>query len=196
MIKKTKFFIIALSVLALTGCASSYYLDGKKYENAQAFQAAVDENTYRVLASVTPLPQALTSKELLFVIPDTETLYQESLRRHTAAEGTVGQLAKEQYKNLAIHSSKGAKGDFEAVKKRGIYKNVRLMETQSMINDVAPTSEYDVLSYSEASIGSGQQFYSSEKHGKQVFAHDKSGTSPEQKIQKFLEAIQMMAIRE
>ena len=32
MIKKTKFFIIALSVLALTGCASSYYLDGKKYE--------------------------------------------------------------------------------------------------------------------------------------------------------------------
>lgn len=194
--KKIKFFLLSLGFFALTGCGATYYLDGVKYENAEAFQIAVDDFNNQYVATVTPLAAPLTEKELLFVIPSQQAIYQESIRRHISAEGNIGELAKEQYMNLAIHSSKGGKANKEAISKRGIYKNVRLLETQSLVNDIAPTSEYDVLLFSEPSIGTGQWFYSSEKHGKQVFSEDRSGITPEQKVQNYLNAVQMMAIRE
>lgn len=196
MMKKLKHFVVGLGFLALTGCSATYYLEGVKYENAQAFQAAVNDFNSQYLAAVIPLPEPLTEKELLFVVPSQQAQYQESVRRHIAAEGSVGELAKEQYMNLAIHGTKGAKANKEAISKRGVYKNVRLLETQSLVNDVAPTAEYDVLLYSEPSIGTGQWFYSSAKHGKQVFVEDRSGITPEQKVKNYLDAVQMMAIRE
>ena len=65
-----------------------------------------------------------------------------------------------------------------------------------MITSLEPSKEYDVIYYTEPSVGSGQYFYASIKHGKQIFSFDRSQTGPDGKVKAFVEAIQALAIRE
>jgi hypothetical protein len=105
-------------------------------------------------------------------------------------------LALDQYRNLAKSHFKLVKVFFEAVQKRGIYSVVTINETGTMVNSLEPTNEYDVMFYTEPGIGAGQYFYASSKHGKQVFASDRSGTTPTAQTNAFVEAVQALAIRE
>lgn len=85
---------------------------------------------------------------------------------------------------------------FEAIQKRGIYKSVVINETSTTVNSLEPARDYDVMYYTEPGIGSGQMFYASSKHGKQVFAYDRSGITGKDKVRAFVEAAQTLAVRE
>jgi len=89
-----------------------------------------------------------------------------------------------------------AKVFYEAVQKRGIYSSVTVNETGSMANSLEPANEYDVMYHTEPSIGAFQIFYASSKHGKQVFAFDRSGATPTAKVNAFIDAVQALAVRE
>lgn len=193
--KKTILAIVAL--VALSGCTSFYLLDGKKYDSEQAFQQAVETNRQEALLSVQQLPAPLTKKRLIVAIPSEQTLYDENARRHQAAMGReISGLEIDQNRNLSKANFKMNKLWFEAVQKRGIYTSVDFRETNSLVNSLEPAPDYDVMYYTEPSIGTGQYFYASAKHGKQVFAYDRSKPGVNAQVQSFLEAVQAFAIRD
>lgn len=183
--------------LTLSGCVSHYFLGGKKYENEESFQSAVEESRSTSLNQIQTLPAPLSKKRLVVSIPSEQTFYAENLRRHQAAQGKEAMgLALDQYRNLAKSNFKLTKVFFEAVQKRGIYSSVTINETGTVVNSLEPANEYDVMYYTEPGVGSGQIFYSSSKHGKQVFAYDRSGTTLTAKVNAFIDAVQALAIRE
>jgi hypothetical protein len=192
-----KFAAVLIFSLSLSGCASHYFLDGKKYENEDSFQAAVEERRSSAINQVQPLPSPLTKKRLVVAIPNEQAHYTTFLQRHQVAQGKEAMgLALDQYRNLAKGGFILSKVFFDAVQKRGIYSAVTVNTTQSAVNSLEPSNEYDVMYFTEPAIGSGQYFYSSSKHGKQVFAYDNSGTGTTAKVNAFIDAVQALAIRE
>lgn len=188
---------ITLLTLTISGCASTYYLDGKEYKDAKSFQQATDDLYASVLRSITPLAGPLTGKSLVFAFPSETAIYNETVRRHHEVKKTTpGAVALDQYKNLAQHSFKSARSFFNSIEKRGIYPDTTMIETNTVTNSIEPSSSHDVLYYTETSIGSGQYFYVSDKHGKQVFAYDRSGRTPEDRTKAFVDAVQALAARE
>lgn len=194
MIKKFATFGLAI---ALAGCASTYTLGGKKFENQEAFQAAVESERAMAIAQVQTLPAPLTKKKLIAALPSTETLYEENARRHTAQTGQpLGSLAVEQNTNLSKSGYKLTRIFFEGVQKRGIYSSVEIRDALSMVVSLEPSAEYDVIYYTEPAISSGQFFYSSIKHGKQVFSYDRTSSGVTGKVNSFIEAVQLQAIKD
>jgi hypothetical protein len=66
----------------------------------------------------------------------------------------------------------------------------------AMSVSLEPSSDTDVLYYTEPSQGTGQWFYATTKHGKQIFAYDRSGAGSTAKVHAFIDAVQALAIRE
>ena len=102
----------------------------------------------------------------------------------------------EQNNNMSKFAYKMTKVFFDGVQKRGIYSSVEIRDMPSMAVSIEPSQEYDVLYFTEPSVGSGQYFYASAKHGKQVFAYDRSGEGVTAKVNAFIEAAQVQAIKE
>lgn len=194
-LKNTILMLAALS--ALTGCSAHYFLDGVKYDNEQAFQAAVESTRQNSLASIQPLSEPLTSKRLIVAIPSEQTIYNENARRHqnmTGGEPTG--IAIEHNRNLSKHAFKMNKVFFEGVQKRGIYAGVEIRETDSVVNSLEPASDYDVMYLTEPAVNSGQYFYSSKRHGKQIFAYDRSQPGATANLNNFISAVQALAVRD
>lgn len=194
---KLKLCLSAAMLFVLSGCTSTYYLEGKEYKDETSFQQATDQLHRESLAQITPLPMPLTSKGLVYAFPSEEAIYNENIRRHISTTGAPPTgIAVDQYRNLGKHASKSLKAIAEAIRKRGVFTEVRLIETETMVNSIEPSDSYDVMYYTEASVGSGQTFYASTKHGKQVFAYDRSGSTPTAKTNAIIDAVQTFAIRE
>lgn len=191
-------FLSALGFsLLISGCVSTYIFEGKKYDNEQAFQTAVEDDRARAILQVSALQEPLTKKKLIAALPSEQALYAENSRRHTAATGNqLMGLAAEQNTNLSKAGYKLMRVYFEGVQKRGIYTNVEIRDMPNIIVSIEPSSDYDVLYYTEPSIGSGQFFYSSVKHGRQIFSFDRSGEGVAGKVKAFVEATQVQAIKE
>lgn len=193
-----KNLLIGLSLtILLSGCAAFYTLEGVRYENATSFQQAVDKHYNDTLAQVTPLAKPLTNKKLIATFPSEAAIYAENVKRFTALQGhaPIG-LAIEQITNLSRSNYRLSMVALYALKKRGIYSDVLINDSPSVINSLEPSKDYDVLYYTEPSQGSGQYFYASVKYGKQVFASDRSGNSILAKVNAFIDAAQAVAIRE
>lgn len=181
----------------LSGCAATYTLDGKKYNNSAEFQSAVESKRNAALNSISPLQKTITPKKLIAAIPSEQALYTENIRRVTAANGAAPNgVALEIIENLTKSNYKLTKIFYEATLKRGIYSSVEIKEMPSMAITLEPSNEYDVIYYTEPSISSGQYFYASSKHGKQIFAFDRSPEGIDGKVKSFIEAIQVQAIRD
>ena len=193
----TKVFGALAIAVVLTGCASnSYMYDGKKYKGEDGLQTAVDQQRAANVAQITPLPAPLTSKSLVVIVPDTAA-FTTSIAANYEKQLTRSMMPNEQLiaRNLALTTSKGMMGFFEAVQKRGIYKSVEIREVASITPSAEPSAAYDVIYYSEPNFGTGQYYFASAKHGKQVFAYDMSGGTPQSRTLAFVEAIQALAIR-
>lgn len=192
-----KFFTTIGLAVILSGCAATYNLDGKKFDNEKTFQAAVEDRRAQVLSQVQKLPAPLTKKKLIAALPSEQTLYAENSRRHTATTGKplIG-IGIEQNTNLSKAAYKMTRAFFEGVQKRGIYSSVEIRDMISMAVSLEPSQEYDVLYFTEPAISSGQYFYSSAKHGKQVFAYDRSGEGATAKVNAFIEAAELQAIKD
>jgi hypothetical protein len=189
--------IIALSsFLAACGTANNYTYNGQKYKGEEAFQAAVAQTKTISLASIQKLQTPLTDKKLIAVIPSIDAMRAEILGRFEKQLTRQVQLNEQEIvTNLAIQSYKDLRIFYEAVEQRGIYKSVEIRDSTSTTPSLEASSDYDVLYYSQPNISSGQFFYSSLKFGKQVFAYDLSGGTPQSKVAAFVEAAQALAAR-
>jgi hypothetical protein len=185
------------AVVLLGGCAANYMLDGQKYGSSAEFQRAVDDRVAAAVGSVSPLPSPLTSKKLIVAFPAESAIYQENVRRVTALNGRAPMgVQAEMITNLSAGNYKLNKVFIDALQKRNIYPSVQFKEMPAMVVSLEPSSDTDVMYYSEASQGAGQWFYASAKHGKQVFAYDRSGAGATAKVHAFVDAVQVQAIRE
>lgn len=192
-----KIFAVVGLALAISGCTSTYTLNGRRFENQEAFQAAVESERSSAVSQVKTLPLPLTKKKLIAALPSEQALYEENIRRQIAHTGrSVSGLAQEQITNLSRSNYKLTRVLFEGVEKRGIYSGVEIRNMPSMAFSIEPSLEYDVIYYTEPTIGAGQLFYSSAKYGRQVFAYDRSVSGVTGKVNSFIEAVQLQAIKE
>jgi uncharacterized lipoprotein len=182
MIKK---ILGLVAVIALSGCAVNYTYEGQKYDSKEKLHQAVDGHVFRTVATITPLPKPLTQKKLIFAIPSEATLFEESKKRYAKSQGTTPTgPAFEILENLTKSNYKNIKVFFDAVQKRNLYASVQLIELQSMNGSLA------------ASTNTSQWYYTSLKQDKQIFAYDRSSPTAEGKVQAFVDAVQIQAIRE
>lgn len=194
MIKKIAIFGL---VAFLSGCTSTYNLNGKRFENQEAFQVAVENERSAAVSQVQTLPAPLSKKKLIAALPSEQALYEENTRRQIAHTGRpVSGIALEQITNLSKSNYKLTRVLFEGVQRRGIYSGVEIRDMPGMAVSIEPSLEYDVIYYTEPAIGAGQLFYSSVKHGRQVFAYDRSVSGVTGKVNSFIEAVQLQAIKE
>lgn len=184
-------------IIALSGCVSTYTLDGKKYDNETTFQAAVENERSGAISQVQPLQIPLTKKKLIAALPSEQAIYTENSRRHisTNSRPLMG-IGIEQNANLSKSTYKMIRVLFEGVQKRAIYSSVEIRDIPSMAISLEPSPDYDVLYYTEPGVGTGQLFYSSVKHGKQIFAYDRSKEGITAKVNSFIEAVQVQAIKD
>ena len=194
MIKLTA---LVLAALTLTGCAATYTLDGNKYDSSASFQNAVEAQRANAIASVKKLPQPLNTKKLIAALPSEQTLLEENIRRVTKNNGTSPSgITMELIINLTKSNYKLSKVFYEAVQARGIYSEVEIRDMPSMAISLEPSKDYDVIYYTEPALNTGQYFYASAKHGKQIFAFDRSVVGIEAKTNAFIEAVQAQAIKD
>lgn len=191
-----KLFSALIAIGLLSGCANTYTLEGKLYKGEERFEEAVHSARTDALQSITTLPAPLTQKRLIAILPSSDAIYNANTQRIKAetrrtpqgqAQVLVSTLSKSNYKLVRVM--------YESVAKRGIFRDVEIRDADSMAVSVEPSLDYDVLYYTEPGINSGQYFYSSVKHGKQVFAYDRSVVGPTAKVNAFVDAVQTMAIR-
>jgi len=194
MIKK---FVGLIVLVALSGCAAVYQYNGQKYDSKEKFQQAVDSSLSGALSTITPLPAPLTQKKLVFAIPSETTAFNEQVRRHVALNGSQpNALQNEMYENQTKSNYKNVKVYFDALQKKNIYASTQFIEMQSPTGSFAASADTDALYYAEPSQGSGQWYYTSLKHGKQIFAYDRSSPTLPGKLQAFVDAVQAQAIRD
>ncbi len=192
-----KCFLLAAAIF-LAGCnATTYSFNQKQYNGEQAFHTAVSAEIAEALAPITPLPVPLTKKKLIGVLPSHQAIFEENGRRHAALTGKeLTGLQVQLNQNISIANQRLGRVFFEGVQKKGIYSSVEIREFPSMAISIEPSADYDVLYYTEAAANSGQYFYASAKHGKQVFAYDRSGVASAAKVSAFIDAAQAQAIRD
>jgi hypothetical protein len=194
MIKKLLGLIV---MAALSGCAVNYTYEGQKYDSKEKFHEAVDARVASVLATITPLPMPLTQKKLVFAMPSEATLIDESTKRFMKAQNTQPTgPAKEILENLPKSNYKNIKVFFDGVQKKNIFASTQFIDMQSMTGSFAASADTDTLFMIEPAPNSVQWYYTSLKHGKQIFAYDRSSPTPAGKVQAFIEAVQAQAIRD
>lgn len=194
MIKK---LFALVTVLAISGCANFYTLDGVKYDSKEAFHQAVAQKNSDALNSIQPLSAPVTKKSLIMAFPSEATMYSENIARTTKQNGTAPSgLLLDQIENLTKANFSMSKVFADAVQKKGVYASMKFMEMPSMAVSIEPSSNTDVLYFSEPSIGTGQWFFATQKGGKQVFGFDRSGAGPTAKVQAYVDAVMAQAIRE
>ena len=187
---------IAVAVTA-SGCAVTYTYEGKKYSSKEDFHRGVDSTLSTALTTIAPLSAPVTTKRLVFGIPSETAMYAENVRRFVAIQGTqpIGN-AKEIIENLTKSNYKNSKVFFDAAQKKNIYTSIQFVDFDTMTGSIEPSSTSDAVYYVEASQGSGQWYYASAKHGKQVFAYDRSSPTPAGKMNGFVDGLQAQAIRD
>ena len=192
-----RFLVIFGIAVALSGCAATYTLEGAKYDNKEAFRSAAETHRSAALANIQPLPKSLTDKSLIFAFPSAEVLITASKQRFTKIENRQPTgIAKEILENIPYVNHRLITVFGDAVERRGIYKSVKHISLESMNSHIQPTTNEDVIYFIEPTLNSGQWFYASIKHGKQVFAYDRTREGIDGKISAFLEAVQAQAIRD
>ncbi len=195
MIKK--FLCLAIATVAISGCAVKYTYEGETYRNKEEFHKAVDANVASTLATVVPLPSPLTPRKLIFAIPSPTAMVEESTRRYVKAKDSQPSgPAKEILENIPLSNFKTIKVFYDAVQKRNIYSSAQFVAMPEMTGSFPAAADTDTLVFIETAQNSGQWYYTSLKHGKQIFAYDRSSPTPAGKVQAFLEAVQVQAIRE
>jgi hypothetical protein len=194
MIKKI-FSILAIT--ALSGCAVNYTYEGRKYESKEAFHQAVDSKVSEVLSSIVPLPSPVSKKRLIFAMPSESALITEVTSRFVKAQGSqpVGP-AKEIIENIPKSTYKNIKIFYDAIHKKNIYASTQFIDMPIMTGSFEASNDADTLYYVEPIKDSGQWFFNSIKGGKQIFSYDRSAPDGVGKVQAFVDAVLVQAVRD
>ena len=195
MIKK---IVSLVAVVALSGCAPQQYVyNSQKYDNAEKMLSAQEADNSNALSTITPLPKPLTQKKLVIAFQSESTIYSVNQTYHAKAHGSQASgTQKEIYETQAKSGFKGYKLMLDGIQKKNIYASTQYVEMHSYTEEFAASADTDTLYYFANETSPGQWFYSSLKHGKQVFAFDRSGSSLALQLQAFLDGLQAMVIRE
>ncbi|MFZ6653905.1 hypothetical protein [Undibacterium sp. TJN19] len=188
---------LLLILMALTGCGTVYTFEGQKYDSKEKLFQASDNFISTSLNTVTPLPKPVSSKKLVFAIPSQLALYNESITRyetvqHTKAPGNV----RDMLDGITTTNFRQIKVFYDAIAKKNIYQSTEFVGFDTMNGSYPASPDVDVIYYIEPAQGAGQWFFVSAKYGKQVFAYDRSSTTGAGKIQGFIDAVQVQAIKD
>jgi hypothetical protein len=190
-----RFFVLSVAVLC-TACAAVYTYEGKQYHSKQEFFSAADAAHRDAVAAVIPLPAPVTSRKLLFAVPTPAAILHDSIRNYTKLKGSPpAGLQLEIFTTLAESASGSIRAFYDGAVRRNVYKNVQLLDVDSLMANPAPSAEQDVVFYNEISPGSGQWYYATAKEGKHVFAFDRLQPGPAGKVHAFNDALQLEAIK-
>lgn len=186
-----------ISAFVLSGCATTFYTySGNKYNSAEEFHAAVDQDNNIRLSTITPLKEPISSKSLIYAYAGVATIEAENERRFNKLNNKPRPTqTQEMQKNLSIGIHKAITTQCEFIKKRNIYKSVDCREMDQMTIDLPASDAYDTMFFSESDAGTGQWYYNSKKHGKQVFVFDMSSTDPVTRTRNYLSAVEALAVR-
>lgn len=194
MIKK---IAVLIAAVALSGCATVYTYNGQKYNSNEKLQQAVDAHVSSVLSGVMPLPTPLTQRKLIFAIPTAVAFAEGDAKNFVKAQGQeFNEQQKEVNLNLNRSNFKNIKVFFDAIQKRNIYASTQFIEMDSTTGSFAASPDADTLYMVIPAENSLQWYYTSHKHGKQIFAYDRSSPTAEGKVQAFVDAVQAQAIRD
>ena len=194
MIKK---FATLSAVFVLCGCATVYTYDGQKYDSKEKLYSAVDTRLASVLSTITPLTTPLTQKKLIFAIPSPLALNEQDKKNFVKREGKEPTTTQVEIQ-LGLNTSafKNIKIFYDAIQKRNIFASTQFIEMDSTSGSFAASPEVDTLFMVAPGENSAQWFYTSQKQGKQIFSADRSNPTIEGKVQAFVDAVQVQAIRD
>ena len=174
---------------------TKYTYEGQVFDLPTKFQKGVDDKVAATVKAITPLPQPLSQKKLVFAMPRQSAFIKESTQRFVAAHGAPPvKLAKEIVENLSTSNFKSIKVFFQAIKKKNIYASVKFVELDSMSGSHPAAEGVDALYMVEPSVGEVHWTYASTKHGEQELVYDRSSEHIEGKVQAFVQAVQAMAV--
>ena len=174
---------------------TKYTYEGQVFDSPVKFQKGVDAKVTETVKAITPLPEPLSQRRLVFAMPGASTFVKESRKRFIAAHGAAPvKLAKEIVENLSNSNFKSIKVFFQAIKKKNLYASVKFVELDSMNASYAPSTNSNVLYMTEPSVGEIHWTYASVRRGEQEFIYDRSSERIEGKVEAFLEAVQGMAV--
>lgn len=189
--------ILAIAAAVLGGCATTYKFEGKTYDSKEKMYMAMDDYVSRALTTVTPLPQPLTNRKLIFAIPSADAFSENDFRNYAKEQGKeLTEQQKVLVRDLTYGNVKTIKLFFDAIKKKNIYQSVQFIEMESTTGSFAASLDTDTLFANGLSANTWQWFYTNHKHGKQIFAYDRSSQTVDGKVQAFLDAVQMQVIRD
>jgi hypothetical protein len=190
--------MVAAGAALLSGCAANYTFEGKKYSSAEQFYVAVNDFNEANLREVTPLPAPVSKKRLVFALPSTDVMVSQSFAVFEKQEGKAPWgLAPEILTTITTGNRRMIRAFGEAVQKRNIYQGVRFVDLDTTTpGTMTASASEDVLYYYESDPRSQAWYYVSQSGGKQLFSYDRTPPTPSAKINAFLEAIQLQAIKE
>jgi len=192
-----KCLAIAMLATVLSSCAAQpmqYTAEGKIYPTAQSFIEGGDQLNRDAVASVVPLPQPVSRKNLVIAIPSERVMYDDFRQNPVQALGH--QAAPEEIQAMSTFTYRSIRVFYEGVKKRNIYASTTFVDMDSISGTVAPSADTDVLYLMQAPDRSTQWFFATAKAGRQIFAYDRSPRNMPGRVNAFADAVQMLAIRE
>ncbi len=200
MIKKS---LIALSVLALTGCMFSvgtrYTLDDKKFKTSGEYIQAFDAKMANLSKSIEPLPQNVTQKKLIIAIPSENALVAnaqtkiEDLIKKTPPAPGGSKAIRDLVETNERAGYLGVKVLADAVIQRNIYQTAQIVNMPETTGAYSATADTDVLYLGVPKGGSAQWFFESAKRGRSPLAYDHTSPTPSVVTQKFVDAVQSQA---
>lgn len=198
---KKPLILITVSSFILGGCVT-YSYGGKKYDTQEQVVSVQKENTKLLLAEITPLPNSVTDKTLIFVYPG----YQAFMVAQEKIDQLTGVMRNIVQRGDAEIKAKTAVGNFEftaeMINRRNLYKHVSFVESSTYTvpePEVSDTQDAMYITCSYSSDGKNTAcgtYYVSKRYGKQVFASDRSSPDYKERNKAYLQAVEALAIRE
>jgi len=181
----------------LTGCGTVYTLEGAKYDSKEKMLDASRTMFSGISNAIVPLPSPVSQKKLVCAIPSQYAFVNTALENFAKKQGSAATgSGKEIIETLTQSNYYGIKVFCDAIIRRNIYTSTQFVELDSLNGSYGASPNIDVVYLVEPSQNSGQWFFVTAKSGKQVFAYDRSSPTPAGKVQGFIDAIQVQAIKE
>jgi len=186
-----------LTFLVLSGCAVNYTYDGQKYDSKESFIKGVENKVGDTLNSIIPLKTPLSGKKLIMAIPSLEVYNKLGIENFIKINKTAPNSSQiEVASNLNRSNYLNTKIFLDAVQKKNIYRETQFIDMQSGNDSFSPSANTDTIYLVAADANSVQWYFSSNKNGKELFGYDRSSPTLAGKVQAFLDAVQIRAIRE
>jgi hypothetical protein len=193
-----KLTAIVVACAMLSGCATTYTFDGKRYSSKEEMLAGADQALANAANSIQPLSAPVASRSLLFAIPSEKTAIALSAATFEANSGRMIGLGEQIIlSNITTANTKAMRALHEVIKRRNLYPSLRYVELDTTTADLQASASEDVLYWTETTRqGSGQWYYVTAKSGKQVFAFDRGGADMNARTKAFVDALQSFALRD